>query len=75
MVITRKEGRWVYYSLDNRKAALMDAIFSLLEKDIGNDSRLISDAQRAEGRLAIRENGRCTLGFNELEKLPALSHA
>ena len=75
MVITRKEGRWVYYSLDERKVALVDAIFSLVEKDIGSNPRLIRDAQRIEGRLAIRENGRCTLGFSELEKSEVLSHA
>jgi ArsR family transcriptional regulator len=75
MVITRKEGRWVYYSLDKRKAALVDAIFSLVERDIGSNPRLIRDAQRIEGRLAIRENGRCTLGFSELEKSEVLSHA
>ena len=75
MVITRKEGRWIYYSLGKRKAALMDAIFSLAEKDIGSDPRLIRDAQRIEGRLAIRENGRCTVGFSELEKSEVLSHA
>lgn len=75
MVITRKEGRWIYYSLDKRKAALMEAIFSLVHKDIRNDPRLIRDTQRIKGRLAIRENGRCTLGFGELEKSELLSHA
>ena len=75
MVITRKEGRWIYYSLDKRKAALMEAIFSLVHKDIRNDPRLIRDTQRIKGRLAIRENGRCSLGFGELEKSELLSHA
>ena len=75
IVGTRKEGRWIYYSLDKRKAALVDAIFSLVEKEIGRDPRLIRDARRIEGRLAIRQNGRCTLGFSELEKSELLSHA
>lgn len=75
MVNTRKEGRWIYYSLNKRKAALMDAIFSLFKKGIRSDRRLIRDIQRIEARLAIRENGRCTLGFSELEKSQALSHA
>ena len=75
MVITRKEGRWVYYSFDKRKTALMDAIFSLFEKGIRSDPRLIRDAQRMKGRLAMRENGHCTLGFSEFEKSEVLNHA
>jgi ArsR family transcriptional regulator, arsenate/arsenite/antimonite-responsive transcriptional repressor len=33
MVITRKEGRWIYYSFDERKAALIEAIFSHIRSD------------------------------------------
>jgi ArsR family transcriptional regulator len=75
MVSTRKDGRWIYYCLDKRKSKLMGAIFSLVEKDIGSNPRLRRDAQRIEKRLAIRENGRCTLGFSELEESEVLSHA
>jgi hypothetical protein len=53
----------------------MNAIFSLIEKDIRTDPCLIRDAHRIERRLAIREDGRCTLGFKELEKSDALSYA
>jgi hypothetical protein len=75
MVITRKEGRWVYYSLEKRRAALVETIFALVKKDFRSDPRLIRDAQRIEERLAMRENGRCTLGFSELEKSEVLNHA
>lgn len=75
MVRTRKEGRWIYYSLEKRKAALMNAIFSLLQKDIGRDPGLVRDARRIDRRLAMREDGRCTLGFKELEKSEASSYA
>jgi len=75
MVITRKEGRWVYYSLEKRRAALVETIFALVKKDIRSDPRLIRDAQRIEERLAMRENGRCTLGFSEFEKSEVLNHA
>ena len=75
MVITRKEGRWIYYSLDKRKAALTDAIFSVVEREIRRDPGFIRDAQRIKRRLAMRENGRCTLGFSELEGSEVLSHA
>jgi ArsR family transcriptional regulator len=75
MVRTRKEGRWIYYSLEKRKAALMNALFSLTQKDIGRDPGLVRDAGRIDRRLAMRENGRCTLGFKELEKTEASSYA
>jgi DNA-binding transcriptional ArsR family regulator len=66
MVTTRKEGRWIYYSLIDRKADLFDALFSHMQP--GADSRLRRDAERIARRLAIREDGRCVLGFMELEK-------
>jgi hypothetical protein len=37
----------------------------------GADPRLRRDSERIERRLAIRENGRCILGFTELEKQQA----
>jgi ArsR family transcriptional regulator len=75
MVSTRKEGRWVYYSLEKRKAALMNALFSLIQKDVGPDPGLLRDAQRIDRRLAMREDGCCILGFKELEKSEVSSYA
>ena len=68
LVMTRKEGRWIYYSLTDRKTALIEALFSHIQPDGGADPRLRRDFRRIERRLAIRENGRCVLGFTELEK-------
>ena len=67
-VSTRKEGRWIYYSLDDRKAALVETMFSHIRLDIDSNSHLRRDSRRIERRLAIRENGRCVRGFAELEK-------
>ena len=64
-VNTRKEGRWIYYSLADQKVPLIDAIFSLVQPDA--DPRLRRDTERIERRLTLRENGRCVLGFTELE--------
>jgi ArsR family transcriptional regulator len=33
MVTTRKEGRWIYYSLTDQKADLFDALFSRFHSD------------------------------------------
>jgi ArsR family transcriptional regulator len=68
LVITRKEGRWIYYSLRDQKSALIELIFSHLKLDADADPRLGRDSKRIERRMAIRENGRCVLGFTELEK-------
>ena len=68
MVTTKKEGRWIYYSLADRKTALIEGIFSHIQPDGEADPRLHRDSERIARRLAIRENGRCVLGFAELEK-------
>jgi ArsR family transcriptional regulator, arsenate/arsenite/antimonite-responsive transcriptional repressor len=68
LVITRKDGRWIYYSLTDRKTALIEALFSHIQPDGDADPRLRRDFRRIERRLAIRENGRCVLGFTELQK-------
>lgn len=72
MVTTRKEGRWIYYSLTDQKADLFDALFSRFHSDA--DPRLRGDSERIARRLAIRENGHCVLGFMELERLQATLH-
>ena len=72
LVITRKEGRWIYYSLTDRKTALIEVLFSHIQPDGEGDPRLRRDARRIERRLAIRENGRCVLGFTELENIKPL---
>jgi ArsR family transcriptional regulator, arsenate/arsenite/antimonite-responsive transcriptional repressor len=68
LVRTRKEGRWIYYSLTDQKTALIEALFFNIPPDGGNDPRLRRDIRRIERRLAIRKDGRCVLGFTELEK-------
>jgi DNA-binding transcriptional ArsR family regulator len=72
MVTTRKEGRWIYYSLTDRKAELFDALFSHIQTDA--DPRFRRDSERIGRRVAIRENGRCVLGFKELEKPQTALH-
>jgi ArsR family transcriptional regulator len=68
LAMTRKEGRWIYYSLTDQKTALIEALFSNMQPDGGTDPRLCRDFRRIERRLAIRKDGRCVLGFTELEK-------
>ena len=73
IVSTKKEGRWIYYSLTDRKAALIEAVFSHIQPDDDADPRLQRDAERIARRLALREDGRCVLGFTALEKHKLIS--
>src|SRR5438309_1012750 len=68
LVQTRKESRWIYYALSPRFAELIEAIFERLQPDASTDPRLRRDAERTARRLALRENGRCVLGFTALQK-------
>jgi ArsR family transcriptional regulator len=71
VVNTRKEGRWIYYSLTEHKRGLIETIFAHIELHGEVDPRLRRDSERIAERLVIRENGRCVLGFTELEKRQA----
>ena len=66
VVATRKESRWIYYSLSTRYGALIERIFSELPT-VGNDESLRSDARRLKKRLQMREGGRCVVGFGQLK--------
>src|SRR5258708_18895717 len=45
VVTTRKESRWIYYSLATRYVPLIERIFSEL-KTVGRDEQLLPDAKR-----------------------------
>jgi ArsR family transcriptional regulator len=65
VLTTRKEGRWIYYSLSTRYAPLIERIFSDLQT-VGSDEQLRRDARRLKKRLRMREGGRCVVGFGQL---------
>jgi ArsR family transcriptional regulator len=66
VVTTRKESRWIYYSLSTRYGQLIERIFSDLQT-VGRDEQLRQDARRLKKRLQMREGGRCVLGFGQLK--------
>jgi ArsR family transcriptional regulator len=66
VVTTRKESRWIYYSLATRYGQLIERIFSELQT-IGSDKQLLRDARRLKKRLQMREGGRCVVGFGQLK--------
>jgi ArsR family transcriptional regulator, arsenate/arsenite/antimonite-responsive transcriptional repressor len=66
VVTTRKESRWIYYSLSPRYVQLIERIFSELQT-IARDEQLRRDARRLKKRLQMREGGRCVVGFGQLK--------
>ena len=66
VVTTRKESRWIYYSLSTSYGPLIKRIFSELQT-IGSDEQLLRDARRLKKRLQMREGGRCVVGFGQLK--------
>ena len=65
LVQTRKEGRWIYYGLSADVAPLTESFFQHFADAI-HDKRIRRDAERVHRRLQLREDGCCTLGFNQL---------
>lgn len=57
----RKEGRWVYYSLDDTSNSFKNFLFKTL-KSISIDKE---DAKRLKERLGIRVKGKCLLGIQK----------
>ena len=67
VLTTRKESRWIYYSLSTRYAPLIEKIFSELQT-VRRDEQLHRDGRRLKKRLQIREGGRCVVGFGQLRR-------
>jgi ArsR family transcriptional regulator len=66
VVTTRRDSRWIYYSLASRYSPLIKTIFSELQT-LRTDEQLRRDARRLKKRLQMREGGRCVLGFGQLK--------
>ena len=74
VVSTRKESRWIYYSLSAHYAPLIETIFSELQT-LGRDEQLRGDARRLKKRLQMREGDRCVIGFGQLRRERELADA
>jgi ArsR family transcriptional regulator, arsenate/arsenite/antimonite-responsive transcriptional repressor len=66
VLTTRKESRWIYYSLSTRYTPLIERIFSELQT-VESDEQVRRDARRLKKRLQMREGGRCVVGFGRLK--------
>lgn len=65
-----REGTWVYYRLDREDSPLLRDLFKVLGRHLSQV--FTSDASKLLRRLALREEGRCVVGFipaTQLKKL------
>jgi ArsR family transcriptional regulator, arsenate/arsenite/antimonite-responsive transcriptional repressor len=56
-----RRGTWVYYRLD-RDAPFLRDLFKMLGRHL-NKPTFVEDAAKVKQRLALREDGRCVVGF------------
>lgn len=66
-VRTRKDGKWIYYGLEEKVSPLVDAFFTLAAPALVKDKRIAADAERVQRRLKMREDECCLLGFDQLD--------
>lgn len=66
VVRTRKDGKWIYYALTPEFSDSTARFFEQFE-DLKNHRRIRRDRERVARRLKIREGGRCTRGFDQLQ--------
>lgn len=73
LVVTRQEGKWIYYALTPAFAGIATAMIELHAADVKRDAQLKTDAVNLKKRLALREDGSCCLGFvNPLPKVKGM---
>lgn len=68
IVDTRKEGTWIYYRVKEDARQILGQLFAYDQDAIGADKRMKRDQARIQKRLALREAGRCHLGFDQLDE-------
>ena len=61
MVVTEREGTWIYYSLNRKASECLNDILNVIKKHFKN--KYVDDVNRLNERLAKREGGRCVIGF------------
>ncbi|NUO80976.1 metalloregulator ArsR/SmtB family transcription factor [candidate division KSB1 bacterium] len=62
LLLASREGTWVYYRLDREESPLLRDLFKVLRRHL-NQQKFSEDAAKLKQRLALREAGRCVVGF------------
>lgn len=63
LVSTRKEGKWMYYTIAPNAERLLDSLFQFFSDSLKTDATLRRDVKRLNQRLSLRDNGACCIGF------------
>lgn len=71
LVQTRKEGKWIYYAMDPRKAPLAESLLQFFAPALARDKTISADKSRLHERLNCREDGECCVGFKTPPKRKA----
>jgi ArsR family transcriptional regulator len=66
----RRKGTWVYYHINLEESTLVRDLFTVLSRYIGQD--FATDTHQLIRRLALRESGKCVVGFVPQEELNQL---
>lgn len=65
-----RQGTWVYYRLDREESPLLRDLLNALSRHLAQV--FAADAGRLKWRLALREAGKCVVGFVSKEELTQL---
>lgn len=62
LVSARREGKWMYYTIEPKAQTIVDALFSLFSRSLKQDATLRRDRKRLNKRLSLRDEGLCCFG-------------
>ncbi len=67
LVVDRREGRWVYYSIPESawRDSLRGAFLRLVEQEVAGGRQADGDLARLVKRLAMRAGDKCVVGFQQ----------
>lgn len=65
-VTERRDGTWIYYRLAPAHTELVKDVVRLVSRHGLDGKTLAADAKHLQKRLALREHGRCVLGYGEV---------
>lgn len=65
----RKEGKWVYYSLNDQSKKFYQMFYEALKFLPDSDQIFGKDVERFKKRMTLREGGKCLIGVQNKELL------
>ncbi|MBS1723454.1 MAG: winged helix-turn-helix transcriptional regulator [Armatimonadetes bacterium] len=67
VLATERRHKWINYSIEQGARPAIEAVLTHYADALKADKRGQRDAERIVRRLAMREDGCCTLGFGQLD--------